>query len=234
MDEETIWSSGLHCVTVLIGAFNLKTGQPIVGVINQPFWKFDSSSKKWHGRKFWGVSTSNQSVSSLTRYPLSRDPKAKKLIISSPSEDTSIKEKLKEDFDFVCSSGAGYKLLCVALGLADIYILSKSTTHFWDTCGPHAILKSLGGGIINYKNILDINTQQREANGKKEGETDFHEANNTGNSSVNNNSRKISSFRQLSYSISDSCKDTHFANVGGLLAYRENQTANVAIQGLLT
>ncbi|CAG7828706.1 unnamed protein product, partial [Allacma fusca] len=26
MDEETIWSSGLHCVTVLIGAFNLKTG----------------------------------------------------------------------------------------------------------------------------------------------------------------------------------------------------------------
>ena len=45
-NQEIIWSRGLHCVTVLIGAFNMSTGQPIIGVINQPFWKFDSESKK--------------------------------------------------------------------------------------------------------------------------------------------------------------------------------------------
>ena len=30
-------SNGLQVVTVLIGVYNLKTGQPVIGVINQPF-----------------------------------------------------------------------------------------------------------------------------------------------------------------------------------------------------
>jgi inositol polyphosphate 1-phosphatase len=52
------------------------------------------------------------------------------------------------------ASGAGYKQLCVACGDADLYLLSKGSTFRWDTCGPHAILRSLGGGIVSYKRVL--------------------------------------------------------------------------------
>lgn len=30
-------ASGLGCVTVLIGAYDIESGKPIIGVINQPF-----------------------------------------------------------------------------------------------------------------------------------------------------------------------------------------------------
>jgi hypothetical protein len=32
-----IYKSGLRCVTVLIGVFNRVSGQPLLGVVNQPF-----------------------------------------------------------------------------------------------------------------------------------------------------------------------------------------------------
>jgi len=72
------------------------------------------------------------------------------VIILSDSEDEPIKEKLREDFQLIRAPGAGYKLLCVITGLADFYILSKSSTHLWDTCAPHAILQALGGGIDSF------------------------------------------------------------------------------------
>lgn len=31
--------NGLPCVTVLIGAYLKTTGEPVIGVINQPFYK---------------------------------------------------------------------------------------------------------------------------------------------------------------------------------------------------
>lgn len=30
-------ASGLSCVTVLIGAYDIESGKPIIGIINQPF-----------------------------------------------------------------------------------------------------------------------------------------------------------------------------------------------------
>ena len=32
-------ASGLGCVTVLIGAYDIESGKPIIGIINQPFYK---------------------------------------------------------------------------------------------------------------------------------------------------------------------------------------------------
>lgn len=34
-------ASGLGCVTVLIGAYDIESGKPIIGVINQPFYDQD-------------------------------------------------------------------------------------------------------------------------------------------------------------------------------------------------
>lgn len=35
--EGGIYSSGLQCALVLIGVFDIRTGEPVMGVINQPF-----------------------------------------------------------------------------------------------------------------------------------------------------------------------------------------------------
>lgn len=39
-------------------------------------------------------------------------------------------------------------------GITDAYVLSKDTTYKWDTCAPHAILKAIGGGIVEFKAAL--------------------------------------------------------------------------------
>ena len=49
------------------------------------------------------------------------------------------------------SSGAGYKLLCVARGWSTLYVTAKGSTYKWDTCAAHALLRSLGGGCIDLK-----------------------------------------------------------------------------------
>lgn len=47
----------------------------------------------------------------------------------------------------IYASGAGYKILCVILGLVDVYVLSEASTFKWDSCAPHAVLRALGGGV---------------------------------------------------------------------------------------
>lgn len=44
--DQVMTSRGLSVVTVLIGVFSMKSGQPVIGVINQPFAEYDKE-KKW-------------------------------------------------------------------------------------------------------------------------------------------------------------------------------------------
>ena len=53
-------------------------------------------------------------------------------------------------------AGAGYKILCVILAEAALLVTSSKTTFFWDTCAGHAILRSLGGGIIALDDIIHL------------------------------------------------------------------------------
>ncbi|XP_065181775.1 inositol polyphosphate 1-phosphatase-like [Sycon ciliatum] len=59
--------AGIHCVTVLLGVYDVATETPIAGVVAQPFYRrsancsSDTSSSKgsdccWNGRTLWGVS----------------------------------------------------------------------------------------------------------------------------------------------------------------------------------
>lgn len=54
----------------------------------------------------------------------------------------------------VYASGAGYKILCVIQGLADVYVLSEGSTFKWDSCAPHALLRALGGGVADLAESL--------------------------------------------------------------------------------
>lgn len=62
-----------------------------------------------------------------------------------------VKVKLSNDgFKLIEVAGAGYKILSVAIGLADAYVLSKKSTYRWDTCAPQGLLRSLGGDILDF------------------------------------------------------------------------------------
>lgn len=77
------------------------------------------------------------------------------IIAVSGLEKEEMKEKLeKEGFTLISPAGAGFKILCVILDLIDAYVLSCGSTYYWDTCGCHAILKSLGGNIWNYQHAV--------------------------------------------------------------------------------
>lgn len=68
--------------------------------------------------------------------------------MTSSNETDAAKTALRQSgYTVVTASGAGYKLLCAALGVVKCYALTKDSTYAWDTCAAHAMLASLGGTV---------------------------------------------------------------------------------------
>lgn len=68
------------------------------------------------------------------------------LVVISSNETDAARTALQRDgYRVIAAAGAGYKLLCAALGLVKCYALTKDSTYAWDTCAAHAMLVSLGG-----------------------------------------------------------------------------------------
>ncbi|XP_043979389.1 inositol polyphosphate 1-phosphatase [Gambusia affinis] len=160
VEEGRLSPSGLHCALVLIGVYLRSSGEPVMGVINQPFNNKDPAGTGWRGKHYWGVSCGSTNICSESR-PGGRSEGGLSVVLSS-SEKQSVKEALTS----VCgpdklmyASGAGYKILCVIQGLADAYVLSEGSTFKWDSCAPHALLRALGGGVVD----LALSLQQSES-----------------------------------------------------------------------
>ncbi|XP_075581118.1 inositol polyphosphate 1-phosphatase [Pelecanus crispus] len=138
--------AGLCSALVLIGAYDRRTGCPVLGVINEPFFRRDPLTRRWQGRYHWGVAYGDTRLCSLSPPP----PRPAPCVVLSWAEGPAVRAAL----DTLCgdhlrfAAGAGYKMLCVILGLADAYVLSEGSTFAWDACGPHAILRALGGGAV--------------------------------------------------------------------------------------
>ncbi|XP_075971682.1 inositol polyphosphate 1-phosphatase [Anticarsia gemmatalis] len=131
---------GLPCVTVLIGAYRRSTGEPVVGVINQPFYN------NCKGRIAWGINYGN-----IQKWSESEMTPGNKIILMSGAEKPEISAKfMSAGWQVKAVPGAGHKLLKVALGEAAAYIVSQGTTFRWDTCAPHSILQAKGGNLISY------------------------------------------------------------------------------------
>ncbi|KAM6308086.1 LOW QUALITY PROTEIN: inositol polyphosphate 1-phosphatase [Podargus strigoides] len=144
--EGGIAPGGLRSALVLIGAYDRRTGCPVLGVINEPFHHRDPLTHRWQGRYHWGVAYGDTRLSSLSPPPLRPAP----CVVLSRVERGAVRGALGP----LCgdrlrfAAGAGYKMLCVILGLADAYVLSEGSTFAWDACAPHAILRALGGGAV--------------------------------------------------------------------------------------
>lgn len=76
----------------------------------------------------------------------------------SSSEDPALLSPIESTakWKVIKAAGCGYKLLCVIDGLADVFILSRPSSFKWDTCGPHAILKALGGNVVSFKDCEEL------------------------------------------------------------------------------
>ncbi|XP_047528695.1 inositol polyphosphate 1-phosphatase [Vanessa atalanta] len=145
--NEAKMGHGLPCVTVLIGAYLKSTGEPVIGIINQPFYE------NGKGRIIWGFNYGNVREWSKNEH----DASDEKVILMSGAEKSDVIEKFKALGWLVKSvPGAGHKLMKVALGEVSAYIVSQGTTFRWDTCGPHAIILAKGGNVLSYKDFLPI------------------------------------------------------------------------------
>lgn len=79
-----------------------------------------------------------------------------KLAVVSSVEDEKYIKALKDlGYTIVYSAGTGHKISKVINGDADLYLLSRSTTFKWDTCGPHAILNAIDGGLFKIEDIIE-------------------------------------------------------------------------------
>ncbi|XP_026535838.1 inositol polyphosphate 1-phosphatase [Notechis scutatus] len=154
MPVNGIYPSGLHSALVLIGVYNRHSGEPVLGIINEPFFQEELATHRWQSKYHWGISYGSTKLSSLSQ---PRHQPSSCVVLSS-NETTVLQKALAPLYgERLCfASGAGYKMLCVALGLADAYVLSEGSTFKWDSCGPHAILRALGGGIIDLSAALKV------------------------------------------------------------------------------
>lgn len=145
-----IMGSGLQCVTVLIGVYEISRGNPIIGVVNQPF-ATEIESDCYEGKIFWGLTMGDKKFNNIQAVDTED-----RVAVLSPSEQSKYVEFLKNQlkYDIVYSSGAGYKILKVATGEAELFLLSKGTTYKWDTCAPQAILRSLDGELFDLQDTL--------------------------------------------------------------------------------
>ena len=150
-----IKANGLECVTVLLGVYELETGAPIIGVINQPFKAVEGDGPSVGANIYWGVSVGEFKANNIKA--ITNQENRKTVALVSVSEDRKyiyyLRDRLK--YDVIFSAGAGYKLLSLILGHADLLLVSKGSTYLWDTCAPNAILRSMGGNLINLKETLE-------------------------------------------------------------------------------
>ncbi|XP_072308646.1 inositol polyphosphate 1-phosphatase [Eucyclogobius newberryi] len=163
LQQGVLCPSGLHCALVLIGVYLRSSGEPVMGVINQPFNHRAPDGSGWRGQHFWGVSCDGLNLCSLSRPKPSPGPDLSAVLSS--SEKPSVKDALSS----VCSpdklmyaSGAGFKFLCVVQGLADVYVLSEGSTFKWDSCAPHVLLKAVGGGVVDLSRALESGPTRAE------------------------------------------------------------------------
>lgn len=103
---------------------------------------------RWSHNTTWSVCYKDVRLSSITP-----SKSHKHSIIISSSESDAVKQKLSKKFTLFSAAGAGYKILSAAWGHVDGYVLSRPTIYKWDCCAPHAVLLSLGGGIVPYTDL---------------------------------------------------------------------------------
>ena len=167
----------------------------------------------WTGTHWWGVSYDEVHANSI---PSSLSNTDEHHLVISANESPSLCDDLSSEYVTVKASGGGYKLLCVIQNLVSVFLLSKPSCYKWDTCSPHAILLSLGGGVLDLHRALDIMNENRGL-------------------TIDGLCATLKRDAQLKYNHPDLVNHhpgQKWCNSGGLLAYRNIGTAVRLLQRL--
>lgn len=137
-------------VTILIGiAWN---SEPLAGVVYQPWYcegpdaalrpqKLANSSP----RMFWGIA--GYGIAGLEDKPRPSRSLEELVATDSHSRPSRYLSKLHPK-SVISQGGCGSKCALVVTGDADVYLIGTYTKK-WDTCAPHALIRSIGGNITD-------------------------------------------------------------------------------------
>ncbi|XP_075978556.1 putative inositol monophosphatase 3 [Anticarsia gemmatalis] len=118
-------------------------GVPIIGVIHYPF----------HARTYWGWYTKKHS-SNIPTVEHKEEHKEHPTVVVSRSHAGKVIDIAKEAFGekttVTSAAGAGYKVMEVVNGTADVY-LHATTIKKWDLCAGDAIIKTVRGKMTTTK-----------------------------------------------------------------------------------
>lgn len=120
-------------------------GEPVIGVIHKPFVP----------KTFWVWKGKSHNIDNI----IGKDNSDKIKVIVSRSHSGKVKEVVKEKFadgkfEIIPAGGAGYKVLELVNGNADVYI-HVTAIKKWDICAGNAILNALGGRMVTEdKNLI--------------------------------------------------------------------------------
>ncbi|CAF1287063.1 unnamed protein product, partial [Didymodactylos carnosus] len=146
---------GLPTAMVLIGIFDVSTGEAIIGIVNKVFHQ-KLSDNSWQGLVYWGTSYQKKNynnISEVHQQLTNKEPQKRTIIYGTVNNHSFT--NLFNDWNKIDVAACGNKLMCVALKQANIYILTKSSAFFWDLCAPHAIIKSMNGQVIDLQKAVD-------------------------------------------------------------------------------
>ncbi|XP_068731634.1 3'(2'),5'-bisphosphate nucleotidase 1-like [Montipora capricornis] len=156
-EEVTVWvdpldgtrefTEGLYDhVTVLIGIS--MNGKPIAGIIHQPFYGYEKNPQGTElGRTMWGVR-------GLGTFGFNHNPPPKGRCVVTTTRTHLHKtameaiEAMKPD-QILKVGGAGYKVLLLLEGTADVYVFASRGCQRWDTCAGEALLEAVGGTLTD-------------------------------------------------------------------------------------
>lgn len=219
-----VYERGLECVTVLMGAYDIKTGLPILGVVYEPFSSKTYESAKsftWNSRCFWSCSvpgTPLNNVNELYEQTLMKRRSSaghQKLVILSSNDDDLI-DAIQDETSFtsVVAGACGYKASCVFKGIVDLYVCSSDNCYKWDTCATQSVLMSIGGGICQFKSLLKefVETKGEVDHAALKVMADKHTIRNT---------------------IPNTPSLPTWANIGGMVAYTSTKESMECLQSVL-
>ena len=119
-------------------------GKPIAGVIHQPFYGYEKELQGDElGRTMWGVK--GLGTFGFTHI---QPPTGRRIITTTRSHLNNTVmdaiEAMKPD-QILKAGGAGYKVLLLLEGTADVYVFASPGCKRWDTCACEALLEAVGG-----------------------------------------------------------------------------------------
>eukprot|EP00727_Mastigamoeba_balamuthi_P003221 m51a1_g12897 putative 3 (2 ) -bisphosphate nucleotidase 1 (191) ;mRNA; r:2362-3217 len=132
-------------VMTLIGvAYN---GRPVAGVLHQPF-------VGERGRSIWGVVGADGGRGRVAGVQTATPAAAHGGLVVAVTEShaTPVVERAIAKLSpskVLRVGGCGYKVMVVIEGTADLYMLPNPGTKLWDTCGPEAVLRAVGGVLTD-------------------------------------------------------------------------------------